>query len=53
MATQDDASKAISMINGKEVGGRALNVNTAKAREDRPSGGRSFNNNRSGSKNRY
>ena len=53
MATQDDATKAISMINGKEVGGRALNVNTAKAREDRPSGGRSFNNNRTGSKNRY
>jgi RNA recognition motif-containing protein len=54
MGSQDDATKAISMFNGKDVGGRALNVNTAKAREDRPAGGRSFSNNhRGGSNNRY
>jgi RNA recognition motif-containing protein len=54
MGSQDDASKAITMFNGKEVGGRALNVNTAKAREDRPSGGRSsYGNNRRGPNNRY
>lgn len=35
MASQADATKAISMLNAKEVGGRALTVNTAKAREDR------------------
>jgi RNA recognition motif-containing protein len=49
MGSQADAAKAITMFNGKEVGGRPLTVNTAKAREERPSGGRSFNgpNNRS------
>ena len=41
-ANQTDAAKAITMFNGKEVGGRPLTVNTAKAREDRPSGGRNF-----------
>jgi cold-inducible RNA-binding protein len=53
MGSQADAAKAISMFNGKEVGGRPLKVNTAKPREERPGGsfggGRSFNNN---SKNR-
>jgi cold-inducible RNA-binding protein len=54
MGSQDDAAKAITMFNGKEVGGRALNVNTAKAREDRPGGGRSsYGNNRRGPNNRY
>jgi RNA recognition motif-containing protein len=53
MGSQDDATKAISMFNGKEVGGRALNVNTAKPREERPnSGGRSSYGNRGGN-NRY
>lgn len=57
MGSQADAAKAISMFNGKEVGGRPLTVNTAKAREERPGGGRSFsgsgNRGRSGSNNRY
>jgi RNA recognition motif-containing protein len=44
MSSQADAAKAITMFNGKEVGGRALAVNTARPREERPSGGR-FNNN--------
>ena len=53
-ANQPDAAKAITMFNGKEVGGRPLTVNTAKAREDRPSGGRNFGNRgRSGGNNRY
>jgi RNA recognition motif-containing protein len=47
-ANQTDAAKAITMFNGKEVGGRPLTVNTAKAREDRPSGGRNFGSNRGG-----
>ena len=38
MANDDDAAKAITALNGKELGGRALNVNEAKPREDR--GGR-------------
>lgn len=39
MATEEGAQKAIETMNGKEVGGRALNVNEAKPREDRPSNG--------------
>jgi RNA recognition motif-containing protein len=39
METQADAQKAISMVNGKDLGGRALTVNMARPREER-SGGR-------------
>lgn len=39
MATPDEAKKAISDVNGKSVGGRALTVNEARPKEDRPSGG--------------
>ena len=39
MATDADAKKAISQINGKSIGGRALTVNEARPKEDRPSGG--------------
>jgi len=39
MSTQVEAEKAISLLNGKEVDGRALTVNTARPREDRPMGG--------------
>ena len=42
MATTDEATKAINELNGKEVGGRALVVNEAKPREDRPRGGGGF-----------
>jgi cold-inducible RNA-binding protein len=42
MASPDEASKAIEDLNGKEVGGRALVVNEAKPREDRPRGGGGF-----------
>ena len=47
MASQDEANKAISQFNGKEHDGRALTVNEARPREERPrrdddgSGGRS------------
>ena len=44
MSSQAEAEKAISMFNSKEVGGRPLTVNTAKPREERSGGGRSFNN---------
>jgi RNA recognition motif-containing protein len=39
MGTQDEANKAIAELNGKDFHGRALTVNEAKPREDRPSGG--------------
>ena len=42
MSSSDEASKAINDLNGKEVGGRALVVNEAKPREDRPRGGGGF-----------
>lgn len=35
MATDEDAQNAISMLNGKELGGRALVVNEARPREER------------------
>jgi RNA recognition motif-containing protein len=44
MASGEDAAKAISMFDGKDVDGRTLKVNEAKPREDRPAGGRSFGN---------
>ena len=39
MSSADEATKAINELNGKELGGRALVVNEAKPREDRPRGG--------------
>ena len=39
MASADAATKAIAELNGKELGGRALVVNEARPREDRPRGG--------------
>jgi RNA recognition motif-containing protein len=40
MATKEEGEAAIAQLNGKEVGGRAMNVNEAKPREDRGGGGR-------------
>ena len=43
MGTQEEATKAIADLNGKELDGRALTVNEAKPREDRPrTGGGGF-----------
>lgn len=42
MATEEGAQKAVEMMNGKEVAGRALNVNEARPREDRGPGGGGF-----------
>jgi RNA recognition motif-containing protein len=39
MSTQAEAESAIKQFNGKEVDGRALAVNAARPREDRPMGG--------------
>ena len=38
MGTQDEANAAQAQLNGKELDGRALTVNEAKPREDRPQG---------------
>jgi len=42
MPNKDEAEKAISMLNGKDLKGRALKVNEAKPRTDRPRGGGGF-----------
>ena len=39
MSTPEEAQKAIDALNGKELAGRALTVNIARPREDRPSHG--------------
>ena len=39
MAQDEDATKAIAALNGKELGGRALTVNEARPRPERSSGG--------------
>ncbi len=39
MSTPEEAEKAIEAMNGKELSGRALTVNIARPREDRPAGG--------------
>ena len=35
MSSKEEGQKAIQQFNGQDVGGRALNVNEAKPREDR------------------
>ena len=39
MSTPEEAQKAIEAMNGAQVGGRALTVNIARPKEERPSGG--------------
>src|ERR1051325_553071 len=39
MSTPEEAQKAIDALNGKELGGRTLNVNIARPREERSGGG--------------
>jgi cold-inducible RNA-binding protein len=54
MSSKEEGAAAIQQFNGHEVGGRALNVNEAKPREDRGGsrggfgGGRSNGGNRGG-----
>ena len=40
MSSREEGEAAIQQFNGKEVGGRALNVNEAKPREERGGGNR-------------
>jgi cold-inducible RNA-binding protein len=56
MGTAEEAQKAIAAMNGVELNGRALTVNVAKPREERPAGGRreySSSGYSGGSRNRY
>ena len=39
MATAEEAAKAAEGMNGRDFGGRALTVNEARPKEDRPRGG--------------
>ncbi len=39
MSSPEEAERAIEALNGKEIDGRALTVNVARPREDRPGGG--------------
>jgi len=40
MSSKEEADKAIQGLNGKALDGRALTVNEARPREDRPTGDR-------------
>ena len=39
MSTAEEAQKAISALNGAQLDGRALTINVARPREERPGGG--------------
>jgi RNA recognition motif-containing protein len=39
MSSAEEAQKAIAGLNGKDLGGRAVTVNVARPREERPAGG--------------
>ena len=39
MANDSEAERAIAELNGREVGGRTINVNEARPKEDRGGGG--------------
>jgi RNA recognition motif-containing protein len=39
MGSPEEAQKAIDALNGKDLGGRTLNVNIARPREERSGGG--------------
>jgi RNA recognition motif-containing protein len=53
MGTDQEAQAAISGMNGQMVDGRALTVNEAKPKEDRPRGGGYGGGSRGGSSRRY
>jgi len=56
MSTDEEAQKAIAALNGTELKGRALTVNVARPREERPGGGRRDSGGggyRGGNRNRY
>ena len=42
MSSAEEAQKAIAGLNGRDLGGRAVTVNVARPREERPAGGRTY-----------
>ena len=42
MSVNADADRAIAALNGKDLGGRTLNINEARPKEDRGGGGGGF-----------
>jgi len=53
MSTDEEAQKAIDGLNGTDLGGRALTVNIARAREERSGGGGGRREYRGGGRHRY
>ena len=53
MSSTDEGNAAIQQFNGHDVGGRTLNVNEAKAREERGGGGGFGGRNNGGGRSRY
>ena len=56
MGSEEEAQKAISALNGKDLSGRPLTVNIARPREERPGGGgarRSYGGGGGGGRDRY
>ena len=51
MGSQEEANKAVAELNGKDLDGRALTVNEARPREDRPRG--DFGGGRGGERREY
>lgn len=47
MSTSSEAQTAIEQLNGRELGGRAMNISEAKPQEPRRNGGGGFNSRRS------
>ena len=53
MSSAEEAQKAIAALNGSQLGGRALTVNVAKPREERPTGRREYGGSGGGARSRY
>ena len=53
METKEGATAAVQAMNGKEVDGRALTVNEARPREERPRGTGGYGGDRSGGRREY
>jgi cold-inducible RNA-binding protein len=48
MSNPDEAEKAITALNGRELDGRALNISEARPKEDRGGGGGGYRGNANG-----
>jgi cold-inducible RNA-binding protein len=53
MSTDEEAQKAVEAMNGTSIDGRALTVNIARPREERPAGGGSGGRRESSGRSRY